>query len=38
MNTVVERIKENPVAFATVTFVSILSRRMKRLIPQEFSA
>ncbi|PWC54217.1 hypothetical protein TSH7_31560 [Azospirillum sp. TSH7] len=38
LNTIVERTKEHLVAFVEVAFISILSRRLKRLTPQEVSA
>ncbi|CAO3428349.1 hypothetical protein [Azospirillum endophyticum] len=38
MNVIVERSKEHLVAFVQIAFISILSRRLKRLIPQEVSA
>jgi len=38
LNTIVERTKEHLVAFVEIAFISILSRRLKRLTPQEVSA
>lgn len=38
LNSVVERTKEHFVAFVEIAFISILSRRLKRLVPQEVSA
>ncbi|HYF89581.1 hypothetical protein [Azospirillum sp.] len=38
LNTIVERTKEHLVAFVQIAFISILSRRLQRLIPQDFSA
>ena len=37
LNTLVERTKEHLVAFVQIAFISILSRRLKRLVPQEVS-
>ena len=34
LNTIVERTKEHLVAFVEIAFVSILSRRLKRLVTQ----
>ncbi|MCW2241468.1 hypothetical protein M2351_006113 [Azospirillum canadense] len=38
MNTIVERTKEHLIAFIEIAFISILSRRLKRLIAQAPSA
>jgi len=38
LNTIVERTKEHLVAFVQIAFISILARRLKRLVPQEVSA
>jgi transposase len=38
LNTIVERTKEHLLAFVEIAFISILSRRLKRLAPQEVSA
>jgi len=38
LNTIVERTKEHLIAFVQITFISILSRRLQRLAPQEVSA
>jgi hypothetical protein len=38
LNTVFERTKEHLVAFVEIAFVSILSRRLKRLVTEEVSA
>jgi transposase len=38
LNTIFERTKEHLVAFIEIAFVSILSRRLKRLATDEFSA
>ena len=38
LNTIVERTKEHLVAFVQIAFISILSRRLKRLAPQAASA
>lgn len=38
LNTIVERTKNHPVAFVQIAFISILARRLKRLVPQEVSA
>lgn len=37
LNTIVERTKEHLLAFVQIAFISILSRRLKRLVPQEVS-
>ncbi|WP_081506028.1 hypothetical protein [Azospirillum lipoferum] len=34
LNTIVERTKEHLVAFIEIAFISILSRRLKRLVTQ----
>jgi hypothetical protein len=38
LNTIFERTKEHLVAFVEIAFVSILSRRLKRLVIDEVSA
>jgi hypothetical protein len=38
LNTIFERTKEHLVAFIEIAFVSILSRRIKRLVAEEASA
>lgn len=38
LNTIFERTKEHLVAFVEIAFVSILSRRIKRLVAEEASA
>jgi transposase len=38
LNAIVERTKEHLVAFVQIVFISILSRRLQRLAPQEVSA
>ena len=38
LNTIFERTKEHLVAFIEIAFVSILSRRLKRLVTDELSA
>jgi hypothetical protein len=38
LNTIFERTKEHLVAFIEIAFVSILSRRLKRLVIDEVSA
>jgi hypothetical protein len=38
LNTIFERTKEHLVAFVEIAFVSILSRRLKRLVIEEVSA
>jgi transposase len=38
LNTLFERTKEHLVAFIQIAFVSILSRRIKRLVAEEASA
>jgi len=38
LNTIVERTKEHLIAFVRIAFISILARRLKRLVPQEVSA
>lgn len=38
LNTVVQRTKEHPIAFVQIAFVSILSRRLRRLTAQNISA
>ncbi|MFP5517620.1 MAG: hypothetical protein ACLGJC_31645 [Alphaproteobacteria bacterium] len=37
LSTIVERTKEHLLAFVQIAFISILSRRLKRLVPQEVS-
>jgi hypothetical protein len=38
LNTIVERSKEHLIAFVEIAFISILTRRLKRLVVKEFSA
>jgi hypothetical protein len=38
LNTIFERTKEHLVAFVEIAFVSILSRRLKRLASEDVSA
>jgi hypothetical protein len=38
LNTIVERSKEHLIAFVAIAFISILSRRLKRLVVDEISA
>ena len=38
LNTIFERSKEHLIAFVAIAFISILSRRMKRLVTEELSA
>lgn len=38
LNTIVERTREHLVAFAEIAFISIISRRLQRLTPQEVRA
>ncbi|MBK1842703.1 hypothetical protein JHL17_35450 [Azospirillum sp. YIM B02556] len=38
LNTIVERTKDHLVAFGQIAVISILSRRLKRLVPQDVSA
>jgi transposase len=38
LNTIFERSKEHLIAFVAIAFISILSRRLKRLVAQELSA
>jgi hypothetical protein len=38
LNTISERSKEHLVAFVEIAFISILSRRLKRLVVEEISA
>jgi hypothetical protein len=38
LNTIFERTKEHLVAFIQIAFVSILSRRIKRLVTEELCA
>jgi transposase len=38
LNTIVERSKEHLIAFIEIAFISILSRRLKRLVVEELSA
>jgi hypothetical protein len=38
LNTVFDRTKEHLIAFVQIAFVSILSRRLKRLVIEEVSA
>jgi hypothetical protein len=37
LNTIFERSKEHVIAFVAIAFISILSRRLKRLIVEDFS-
>lgn len=37
LNTIVERTKKHLLAFVQIAFISILSRRLKRLVPQDVS-
>ena len=38
LNTIFERTKEHLVAFVEIAFISILSRRLARLVTKEISA
>jgi hypothetical protein len=38
LNTIFERSNEHPIAFVAIAFISILSRRLKRLVVQDLSA
>jgi hypothetical protein len=38
LSTILERTEEHLVAFIEIAFISILSRRLVRLVPQEISA
>ncbi|PWC56442.1 hypothetical protein TSH7_28160 [Azospirillum sp. TSH7] len=38
LNIIIDWTKDHLVAFVQIAFISILSRRLKRLIPQEVSA
>jgi hypothetical protein len=38
LNTIFERLKEHLIAFVAIAFISILSRRLKRLTTEELSA
>jgi hypothetical protein len=38
LNTIFERSKEYLIAFVAIAFISILARRLKRLVPEELSA
>jgi len=38
LNTIFERSKEHLIAFVAIAFISILSRRLKRLVVEELSA
>jgi len=38
LNTIFERSKEHLIAFITIAFISILSRRLKRLVVEELNA
>jgi len=38
LNTLFARSKEHLIAFVVIAFISILSRRLKRLVVEEFSA
>jgi hypothetical protein len=38
LNTIFDRTKDHLIAFVEIAFVSILSRRLKRLVTEELSA
>jgi hypothetical protein len=38
LNTIFKRSKEHLIAFVAIAFISILSRRMKRLVAEDMSA
>jgi transposase len=38
LNTIFERSKEHLIAFVAIAFISILARRLKRLVVEECSA
>jgi hypothetical protein len=38
LNTIFERSKDHLIAFVTIAFISILARRLKRLVAAELSA
>ena len=38
LNTIFERSKEHLIAFVAIAFISILARRMRRLVAEELSA
>jgi transposase len=38
LNTIFERSKDLLVAFVAIAFISILARRLKRIVPEDFSA
>jgi hypothetical protein len=38
LNTIFERSKEHLIAFVAIAFISILSRRIKRIVVKELSA
>ena len=38
LNTIFERSEEQRIAFVAIAFISILSRRLKRLVVEEISA
>jgi hypothetical protein len=38
LNTIFERTKEHLIAFVSITIISILARRLKRLVAEELSA
>jgi hypothetical protein len=38
LNTIFERSKEHLIAFAAIAFISILARRLQRLVGEELSA
>jgi hypothetical protein len=38
LNTTFERSKDDLVAFVAIAFISILARRLKRIVPEDFSA
>ena len=37
-NTIFERSKDHLVAFVAIAFISVLARRLKRIVPEDFSA
>jgi hypothetical protein len=38
LNTIFERPKDHLVAFVAIAFISILARRLKRIVAEDFSA
>jgi hypothetical protein len=38
LNTIFDRSKEHLIAFVTIAFISIMSRRLKRLVVEQLSA